>query len=473
MHLTPSAPKPTVIGMWHGTRVGPHLHVIAALALSLAVAACGSPAGTQDSTTSTPAASSTMPSASEGIGVVEPAPGSGSAVYEPNPAAIVVAIDAGHGGCLDWGVPDPSERGVDWAEKTLTLGIAQRLRDLLEADGIGVVMIRDADEALAGDDYPPLGCEGAGWRDVNGDGLAGFGPDVPEATRTRDELQARLDRANLAQADALLSIHINAPSEGGQRIEVAFTQTFYTDETAWGADLTQRLATDIQDGVVAGLAGVAGYERGDRGIDAHNFYIVAPPLFEATEERPDPVKQPTRGGLMPVVLSEVGSITLREEHDLLASDQGQAAIAGGVFDGLARFFGERPIGARIGLADATVGAPPTAVPGDGPPYWAALAPGEPLRLRIWNTGTEAWPERGEVVGGWEATDQPYLRGAPETVAPLGADVPALEPGESTIVEVAMPDPPAGRAVAWISLEVGGESLSDVGSPALQLSTDVP
>ena len=80
-------------------------------------------------------------------------------MYEPNPGAIVVAIDPGHGGCLDWGVPDPSERGVELAEKTLTLAIAQRLRDRLVADGIGVVMIRDDDVALAGDDYPDLGCD--------------------------------------------------------------------------------------------------------------------------------------------------------------------------------------------------------------------------------------------------------------------------------------------------------------------------
>jgi hypothetical protein len=334
-------------------------------------------------------------------------------------------------------------------------------------------MIRDSDEALAGDDYPPLGCEGANWRDVNGDGLAGFGPDLPEATRTRDELQARLDLANLAQADALLSIHINSPAEGGERVEVAFTQTFYTDETPWGVDLTAALATDVQEGVVAGIGALATYDRGDRGIDAHNFYIVAPPLFETTEDRPDPVKQPTRGGLMPVVLSEVGSITLREEHDLLASDRGQDAIATGLFDGLARFFDDRPVAGRISLADAPVGATPDAVPGDGPPFWATLAPGEPLRLRVWNTGSQPWAEGAQVIGGWQATEEPYLRVAPSTIESLGVDVPALEPGESAIVEVTMPDPPAGRAVAWISLQVDGESLTDLGSPPLQLSSEAP
>ena len=56
---------------------------------------------------------------------------------------------------------------------------------------------------------------------------------------------------------------------------------------------------------------VANYERQDRGIQAHNLFIVAPPLLETTPERPDPRKQPTRGALMPSVLTEIGSITPR------------------------------------------------------------------------------------------------------------------------------------------------------------------
>ena len=53
-----------------------------------------------------------------------PAPGSSSTVYEPNPGAIVVAIDPGHGGCLDWGVPDPQKRGAAFSEKMMTLASA-------------------------------------------------------------------------------------------------------------------------------------------------------------------------------------------------------------------------------------------------------------------------------------------------------------------------------------------------------------
>ncbi|MGI8999872.1 MAG: N-acetylmuramoyl-L-alanine amidase [Candidatus Limnocylindria bacterium] len=443
--------------------------------LALLVTACGSESASQTvaPTPSVTAAESAVASTEPPAPAIEPAPGSDSTVYEPNPGAIVVAIDAGHGGCLDWGVPDPSERGVELAEKTLTLSIARRLRDLLAAEGIGVIMIRETDEALAGDDYAPLGCAGPAWRDVNGDGLSGFGPDVPEATRTRDELQARLDLANLARADALLSIHINSPTEGGERIEIAFSETFYTDETPWGSTATATLADTTQAGVVERLASLADYERGDRGTTAHNFYMVAPPLFETTSERTDPLKQPTRGGLMPVVLSEVGSITLRSEHDLLASAEGQDAVARGLLDGLAAFLADRELAARIDLADAPSGLAPEAIDGNGPPFWAAVQPEGPLKLRLTNTGAVAWPRDIALAGGWEASDQPYLVMAPPDLERVASEVPALAPGESVVVSVELPPAPDGRAVAWMSLEIQGATLADHGAPALQLSNQVP
>jgi len=460
-----SPSEPIVIGRWR--------LAVLAIGLGLVLGACGSEAAS--SPASSPSRSS-PPSAAASLGIevgaVEPAPGSDSETYAPNPAAVVVAIDAGHGGCLDWGVPDPSERGQAYAEETMTLGIARLLRDQLIADGIGVVMIRDEDEALAGDDYPALDCHGPPWRDVNGDGVAGFGPDVPEGTRTRDELQARLDLANLSAADALVSIHINSPTEGDQRIEIAFSETFYTDETPWGVAETARLAEGIQAGVVDHLAGIATYERGDRGVTAHNFYMVAPPLFEPTEERPDPVKQPTRGGLMPVVLAEVGSITLRAEHDLLAGSEGQAAVAAGLFDGLVAFFGERELAGRIALADAGISTP-APVEGTGPPFWPPVAPDRPVQLRLTNTGTGAWPAGSQLAAGWEATDQPYLARAPQRLQPLEVEVPALGPGESVVLTVALPEAPARRALAWISLRVGNATLADRGSPALQLASEAP
>jgi N-acetylmuramoyl-L-alanine amidase len=444
----------------------------------LASAACE--AGAQTPTAlPTPSPESTAtaaPTATPGAGAVEPAPGSGSAVYGPNPGAIVVAIDAGHGGCLDWGVPDPSRRGVEFAEKTLTLGIAQRLRDRLEADGVRVVMIRDGDEALAGDDYPELGCEGPPWRDVDGDGNAGF--EESGRIRTRDELQARIDVANLAGADAFVSIHINSPTEAGQVIEVAFGQTFYDDETPWGSEASARLADAIQRGTVAAIDPLTTYTRQDRGTEAVAYYAISRAWADSDtcEVEGDTYCKPQRGLLMPSALDEVGSISLRAEQELLASEAGQDAVADGLFDGLIDYFDSREIAGRIELADRPAGEAPQPVPGDGPPYWAPIVAAGPLALRVTNTGTDAWPAGTRLVAGWEASAMPYLARAPEDLLPIGPEIPALRPGESVMIAIELPPFPDDdrRALAWISLSVDRASLADRGSPpALQLSSEAP
>jgi N-acetylmuramoyl-L-alanine amidase len=458
------------------TRRSPHLRRAVWATLSVVLlAACGtqpSPSALASGPISgSPPPASASPAAGP-IGPVRPAPGSDSTVYEPNPAAIVVAIDPGHGGCLDWGVPDPRERGVGFSEKAMTLAIGLQLRDLLTAQGISVVMTRDADEALAGDNYPPLGCHGADWRDVNGDGESGFDPQG--SVRTRDELQARLDKANVARADVLVSIHINSLTQNGVVFQIAATQTFYTDETAWGAQVTTPLAQAIQDGVVRAMDGVAGYHRQDRGIDAQNLYIVAPPLLKTTPQRPDPRKQPTRGALMPSILTEVGSITYRPEQNLLASPKGQRAAAEGIFAALAQHFGDRPLAASYLLPEleSSPGSVPAVIGGDGPPYWPPRADGDSLLVRLTNTGAQTWPGNLSLVGGWQATDQPYLRSAPREMPPLLTEpIPALAPGESVDVRVPLPEREGGGpGVAWLTLARPDGPLTDLGSPPLQVGT---
>ena len=53
---------------------------------------------------------------------------------------MTVVIDAGHGGHDRGGIP-----GQRIAEKVMTLDVAQRLRNVLEASGYRVVMTRDSD----------------------------------------------------------------------------------------------------------------------------------------------------------------------------------------------------------------------------------------------------------------------------------------------------------------------------------------
>jgi N-acetylmuramoyl-L-alanine amidase len=413
---------------------------------------------------SAPASVIPSPSADPGIATVIPAPGSTSEVYAPNPAALLIAIEPGHGGCLDWGVPDPFRRGEEYAEKTMTLGIAERLRDLLTAQDVEVLLLRDGDEALAGDDYPHLGCTGPAWRDIDGDGRAGF--EETGRVRTRDELQARIDRANLARADILVSIHINSITEDGVVYEIAATQTFYDDETPWGEDASGPLAEAIQEDVVAALDPVADYERQDRGTDAVAYYAVSRGWQDGDtcETAGDTWCKPHRAIQMPGVLSEVGSITLRDEQDLLSDAAGQMAAASGLYDGIARYLAEREIAVRYDLPGTTEPVPP----GDGPLQEAWILPDDDVELILTNRGTEAWPANLQLVAGWQASELPYLASAPERLEELPVEVPSLAPGESVRLVIPLQAPPgAERQIAWISLSGPTATWAELGSPPAQ------
>lgn len=400
-------------------------------------------------------------------GEVIPAPGSSSAVYAPNPGAVVVAVDPGHGGCLDWGVPDPAQRGVELSEKTMTLGIAERLAAMLSGQGVEVVVLREGDEALAGDDYPELGCNGPPWRDVDGDGHAGF--ETSGRVRTRDELQARIDRANLARADVLVSIHINSLTQDGVAYEIAATETFYDDETPWGVDGSGVLAGDIQTDVVRALEPLATYERQDRGTQAVAYYAISRQWRDGdTCETPgDTWCKPHRAPQMPSVLTEVGSISLRAEQDLLTGPDGQAAAAEGVYDGIVAYLSRRPLAARYEAPGARV-APPLA---DGPLEQAPILPEGTTKLVLTNRGTEAWPTNLQLVAGWQVSELPYLPSAPDRLENLPVDVPPLAPGESVRLSVPLEAPAAtGRQIGWITLRGPNVPWTDLGTPAIQMAT---
>ncbi|MGI8872637.1 MAG: N-acetylmuramoyl-L-alanine amidase family protein [Candidatus Limnocylindria bacterium] len=452
-----------------------------AVLLAMLLAGCGAAPGPSSAGPPAPLSSVSLPSRAPtpsgtifpGLGGVTPAPGSSSALYSPNPGAIVVAIDPGHGGCLDWGVPNPYDNTLAKSEKADTLAIGLDLRDRLRAQGVTVVMTRTADVALAGADYPPLGCHDAPWRDVNGDGQVGFGPGVPANTNARDELSARLDLANLVRADVLVSIHINSMTQNGVVYKIAATESFYTDETPWGTGPAARLAQLVQASVVASMGRAAsGYRRQDRGIEAKNLYIVAP---TSSTGRPG---EPRRGALMPSILTEVGSMSLPAESELLASRQGREAAAAGIYDGLVRYFADRPLAARIDalLPGGEAGIQPPVASGSGPPFWAPLIPGargdRRVTVRLTNTGTQRWPTLQLAIG-WFASAQPYL-GMPPRVSPADVSLPSLAPGESTLLDLLLRPPNAqSRQVAWITVTDGTRALSQLGSPPLQLATSGP
>lgn len=446
--------------------------------LLLALTACGTPSPSGSLGPSPGTDASAAPSGSpHGSGAIVPAPGSNSELYRPNPRAITVAIDPGHGGCLDWGVPDPLKRGPNFAEKTMTLGIATALRTLLQAQGVRVVMTRNGDVALAGDNDPGLGCTaGLPWRDVDGDGKAGF--EETGRVRTRDELQARIDLANLARADVLVSIHINSPTESGVPVDIAFTESYYDDETPWGIARSAKLADLVQAGVSDALRGVS-YKRQDRGTEARAFYIIARQWAsgDRCEVPGDTWCSPHRGLQAPGILSEVGSISLPAEHEMLVNPQGQEMVARGIEHGLAEYFADRPLAVRYDalVPGGEAGVSPVTAPGAGPPFRATSLPavtsgGISLPLRLTNTGTADWPSGLRLLAGWQVSQAPYLAAAPAGLRPLNVAVPRLAPGESLELTVSLPAPDGSdRQLLWLTLADGTHPLSDAGSPALQLA----
>jgi len=277
----------------------------------------------------------------------------------------------------------------------------------------------------------------------------------------------------------LVSIHINSITQGGVTFEIAATETYYTDETPWGVSATRRLAQLVQDEVVASLGPVASYVRQDRGISATNLYIVAPPLFVTTPDRPDPIKQPTRGALMPAILTEVGSISLAAEQDLLLSPAGQTAAAQGIADGIAAYLADRPLAVRYDalIRGGLAGTTPQPLGDTGPPFWApglSNAIGSvPVTVRLTNVGSESWPSGLRLLGAWQQSTDPYLREAPAGLADLGVVIPPLAPGESVELLVNLQVPRTDRGIEWLTLGRGGSPLSDLGSPPLQLSTTGP
>jgi hypothetical protein len=175
------------------------------------------------------------------------------------------------------------------------------------------------------------------------------------------------------------------------------------------------------------------------------------------------------------VLCEVASNTLAAEDRLIMSADGQARIADGLVAGLAGYFAQRPMAARIAVLQPGVELPPRVVPGNGPPFWAPEVGGLPrLPLKLTNTGQERWDEKLSLLVGWDRSDQPYLRTAPAALERVDVAVPRLAPGESVDLELPLAVPAGARQVAWITLGDGGpHTFADMGSPPLQLASRAP
>jgi N-acetylmuramoyl-L-alanine amidase len=173
-------------------------------------------------------------------------------IYHPPPYK--VAIEAGHGGPSWWGGSGHDANGNQLIEKDLALDVALRLDALLREAGYETLLIRDGDYTLT-----PF--DAADYR----------------GSLVR-ETQARVDAANRAHADILISLHFNGSSIASLR----GTETYYNPDRAFASE-SYNLAFFVQRSLVAALT-EPGHDAAGRGVrndaevggdpeNAHSFLL--------------------------------------------------------------------------------------------------------------------------------------------------------------------------------------------------------
>lgn len=189
-----------------------------------------------------------------------------------------VIVDAGHG------LPDGGAVGAGGTvEQEINLKIAKKLREVLEAKGISVIMTRDTREGLST-------LENASLRDMKVDDM-----------KKRRTIMKRSD------ADLFLSIHINSyknASASGLRV-------FYSGKY----EKIKPLAESIQ----LRMSDVTGAETGEvKAADTKLFLMKDPPL--------------------PAILIECGFLSNPDEEEKLKSDEYQSRLAWAIADAAEKYY---------------------------------------------------------------------------------------------------------------------------------------
>ncbi len=311
----------------------------------------------------------------------------------------VVVIDPGHGG-PEVGSARTLEGGSSLIEKDLNLAVGLRAASYLAANGYRVVLTRNADVRV-----------NASGKDITGDGTASL----------RDDLQSRIDIANNAKADVLVSIHFNGYSDTNLKgTAVHYSQGRPT--TPQSLKLSQSLQTSLVQAVrAAGYTGLV-----DRGVqDDSRLFGPRGHLYLLGD-------QSTRPSTMPGALTETMFITSPDDAAQLSQPKNLQAVALGHAYGIAGYFGlpfsENP---------AVVAAPAGATPAAG----GTTAP-----------AAQSGGRSGKVQTGGQAVS---LRTEPNTTSPA---IRAVADGTTvTVLQGAQGQAVNGQENRWYKVTVEGKT----------------
>lgn len=189
----------------------------------------------------------------------------------------VIVLDPGHGG-IDGGAV--SKSGL--VEKDLSLAISMKLRDYLQGAGALVLMTREEDRDLAGDDTSRV------------------------RSRKAEDLKRRTDIVNNSGADLFISIHMNAiPSPRWSGAQTFYNRTIPENEA---------LAKFVQDQIRTNLENTTRQAK-----PIHNIYL----LKHAT---------------IPGILFEAGFLSNPSEAGQLESEEYQEKVAASIYQGIMRYY---------------------------------------------------------------------------------------------------------------------------------------
>ena len=312
--------------------------------------------------------------------------------------------------------------------------------------------------ALAGDHYPDLGCNGPAWRDVNGDGEAGFDPEcrpdpdprrAPGAHRPRQPGRRRCVRQH--------------PHQLAHRRRGVYRDRRHRDllhrRDAVGRRRQRHLARRGPGRRRGSARAVATYDREDRGIEAAQLLRGRPPLVEPTPRAAGPgaSRDARRSSCRPSWPRSARSRCARSTI-CWPSPAGQDAVAAGSSTASPATSRSASSAAASALAGRAGRRGSGAVPGDGPLFWAPHVPRWPgCELRAHQHRARSMARRDAAA--WPAgrhRTSPYLAAAPARWRRSMSPLPRWARASRSSWSVALPEPPARAALAWISLSDGGD-----------------